>query len=453
MRKIKVFFITLAALMCLLLSGLPALAQPETTFGEGAVADSKVQAATLLKDGQAAEAYELYMRLYRANPEDDEIVLGLARSAAAAGKHNQAIMAYERLINLYPGDAGLYGEIANSYMAINDRPTAEYYMARMNELSGGAASQEELFTALDKMERAYDRFQYRGRVRFGFLYDSNANQGPSTSTMDLGPWRNVIVPDVDSKETFGAYLGADIDMGWRLEPQGSWWLVGDMQAFLRGNTNSDLHDVRAQESQWGRAAVGLRHLSSETLLDFRFKAEVFDYEFYQHISAIGPEAVFLWAATPSVQLITRGGVDRRHYSQDPGRNGAYYWAGQYLRLFMGERNHEVMFGVRYTGGAADRNDYSYNGWEGSLGFNFKLPMELEFSPFISFAQEFYDGPATILEGSDREDDRWRAGAGLTYHITEDWDAELMYQYTNNDSNSPLYDYDQHLITTGLVWKF
>ena len=44
-------------------------------------------------------------------------------------------------------------------------------------------------------------------------------------------------------------------------------------------------------------------------------------------------------------------------------------------------------------------------------------------------------------------------ADLDRSITEDWDAELMYQYTNNDSNSPLYDYDQHLITTGLVWKF
>lgn len=453
MLKTKIFLVSFLALICLLLTNPPAQAQPDTPFGEGAVAESKLQAATLLNEGKVADAYELYMRLYRADPEDDEIVLGLARSAAGAGKHNQAIMAYERLIALYPKDPGLYGEIANSYMALGDRPAAERYMASMNELSGEGVSQEDMAITLDKLERAYDRFQYRGRVRFGFLYDSNANQGPSTSTMSLGPWRNVIVPDVDAKETFGAYLGADIDLGWRLEPDGAWWLVGDVQAFLRGNANDDLHDIRAQESQWGRTAIGLRRLSSETLLDFRVKAEIFDYEFYQHISAIGPEAVFLWAATPSVHLITRGGIDHRDYSRESDRNGAYYWVGQYLRLFMGARNHEAIIGARYTGGSADKGDYSYDGWEGSLSFNFKLPWELELTPFVSFAQEFYDGPATVLENKDRQDDRWRAGSGLTYHLTEDWDVELMYQYTNNDSTSPLYDYDQHLVTTGLAWKF
>ena len=453
MRKLNILTIFFIAALYLALASLPAVAQPRTPYGEGALAESKAQAATLLADGKVMDAYELYMRLFRANPEDDEVVLGLARSAAAAGKHNQAIMAYERLIALYPNESGLYGEIASSYMALGDRAAAERYTTRMNELGGNVTPQEDMSLALDKLERAYDRFQYRGRVRFGVLYNSNANQGPSTSTMDLGDFRNVIVPDADSKATFGAYLGADVDLGWRIQPDGAWWLVGDAQAFLRGNANEDLHDVHAREAQWGRAAVGLRHLSSETLFDFRMKAEIFDYEFYQSVSAFGPEAVFLWAATPSVHLVTRGGVDMRTYSKDSLRNGAYYWLGQYLRLFMGARNHEVMLGARYLGGSADKGDYSYNGWEGSLGFTFKLPWEFELSPFASFTQEFYEGPATILEGEDRQDDRWRAGTGLTYHITEDWDAELMYQYTNNDSTSPLYDYDQHLVTTGLVWKF
>ena len=453
MRILKHALPCLAAFVLVLALCAGAVAQPRTPQGEGAVDEGKAQAATLLEQGKVMDAYEMYMRLFRANPEDDDITLGLARSAAAAGKHNQAVMAYERLLALYPNDPGLHGEIARSYMALGDRATAERYTARMNELSGDkAASQDELTASLDKMERAYDRFQYRGRVRMGVLYDSNANQGPTSSSMSLGNW-DVIVPGASAKETFGAYLGADIDLGWRIEPDGAWWLVGDAQAFMRGNFNDDLHDNHTQTSEWGRIAVGLRRLTSETLLDIRAKAEIFDYEFYQNISAIGPEAVFLWAATPTVHLITRGGLDRRTYSDDPDRNGAYYWAGEYLRLFMGARNHEAMLGVRYIGGSADEGDYSYNGWEGSLGFTFKLPYEFELSPFVAFAQEFYDGPATVLENSDRQDDRWRVGTSLTYHITEAWDAEVLYQYTNNESNSSLYDYDQHLVTMGLAWKF
>lgn len=452
MRKINLIFVSLAAFIFVSVAGLPLHAQADSAFKEGAVSQSKIEAADLLKSGRAMEAYELYSRLYRDNPNDDEVVLGLARSASAAGKYNQSVMAYERLIALYPSDPGLYAEIANDYMALGDRATAERYMAKVRELDA-STSPEQTSLALDNMEKNYSRFQYHGRVRMGLLYDSNANQGPSTSTMDIGAFRDVVVPGVNSKETFGGYLGADIDLGWRTQPDGSWWVVGDAGAFVRGNTNSDLARSHSRESQWGRAALGMRRLSSTTLFDLRVKAEIFDYELYQNISAIGPEAIFLWAATPSVQLITRGGMDKRTYSRDDNRDGVYYWVGEYLRLFAGERNHEIILGVRYLGGVADHGDYSYDGWEGSLGLTLKLPYQFEFSPFISYTQEFYHGPATILESKDREDDRLRTGANLVYHINDDWDAELMYQYTNNDSNSPLYDYDQHLVTTGVVWKF
>lgn len=49
MRKTKIFLVSLLALICL---PLAALAQPDTPFGEGAVAESKLQAATLLKEGR-----------------------------------------------------------------------------------------------------------------------------------------------------------------------------------------------------------------------------------------------------------------------------------------------------------------------------------------------------------------------------------------------------------------
>jgi hypothetical protein len=110
-------------------------------------------------------------------------------------------------------------------------------------------------------------------------------------------------------------------------------VVGDVQTYLRGNANNDLGKVHSRESQWGRAAAGLRRLSAETLPDVRAKAEIFDYEWYQNVAAFGPELTFLWAATPSMQLITRGGIDRRVYSRDHLRDGAY-WTVQINLKFM-----------------------------------------------------------------------------------------------------------------------
>ncbi len=446
------FRAALGSILCLTLSFSAAFAASSTDPTRRTAVDSaKAEAATLLEKGKADQAYALYMRLIREAPDDDAVNLGLARSAAKAGKWNQAVMAYETLLEKYPREAGLYGELANVYMLLGDRESAERSLAVMRSLDG-KTTKAETDKALDTLESRYSRFQAHGKIRAGALYDSNANMGPRSSTMDLGDWR-VKVNDAKGKETFGGYLGADVDMGWRLAQDSAWWIVGDAQGFLRGDTNSDLHDSRSQESQWGRGAAGVRHLTASTLAELRIKAEIFDYEFYQNVAAFGPEGTFLWAVTPSVHLITKGGIDHRVYSQDRLRNGTYGWAGQYLRLFFGLSNHEFVTGARYLGASADRSDYSYNGWEGSARFVFKLPYGFELGPFVSFTQEYYKGPATVLESRDRKDDRWRFGSTLTYRINEAWAVEASYQYTDNNSRSSLYDYDQHFMTLGVAWNF
>ncbi len=451
-RKFPLAALLAAALLVFVtLAALPASAAEDNPARRTAVETGKAEAATLLEQGKAAEAYELYMRLVREAPDDDAINLGLARAATKARRWNQAVMAYEILLEKYPREAGLYGELANVYMLLGDRESAERSLAMMRSLDG-TTSKTQTDAALDLLESRYSRFQAHGKIRAGALYDSNANMGPRSNDLMLGLWP-VHFEDAKKKETFGAYVGADVDLGWRLEQDSAWWLVGDAQGFWRGNTNSDLHDSHSQESQWGRIAGGVRRLTASTLFDARLKAEIFDYEFYQNVLAVGPEATFLWAATPSVQLITRGGLDQRVYSLDSDRNGIYGWLGEYLRLFFGAGNHEFMFGARYLGASPDRSRYGYNGWEASARVLFKLPYGFEFGPHVSFTQEYYNGPATALETNDRRDDRWRLGATLTYRIDEAWSAEASYQYTDNNSKCKLYEYQQHFVSMGLAWSF
>jgi hypothetical protein len=263
----------------------------------------------------------------------------------------------------------------------------------------------------------------------------------------------VTVADAGKKDSFGAYVGADLDFARRFYLDSPWHLVGDVRVFWRGNENSGLDRLKSRESQWGRAAFGLRRLSAQTLAEVRLKGEVFDYELYQHVSAAGPEATFLWAATPGLHLLARGGLDRRVYSRDPGRNGVYGWAGGYLRFFFGAGNHEFLAGGRFLGASAERNAYGYSGWEATARILFKLPYGFELAPSAAYVRENYNGPATILEAEDRRDERLRLGGLLTYRINESWSLELSYQYAKNNSNSDLYDYAQHYVSSGIAWNF
>jgi len=362
------------------------------------------------------------------------------------------VLAYETLLEKYPGEAGLYGELANVYMLLGDREAAERSLAMVRALDG-KSTRQETDKALDVLESRYSDSQVHGKVRAGLQYDSNANLGPASSNLDLGIWR-VRLKDAKAKESFGAYTGAELDLGKRFFRDSSWWLVGDAQGFWRGHENDALHTtMRSQEAQWGRAAVGVRHLTASTLAEVRMKAEIFDYEFYQNVTAYGPEGTFLWAVTPALHLIAKGGLEKRSYSNEYLRDGLFGFAGLYGRVFFGADNHELLVGARYLGANADRRDYGYNGWEGTARFVFKLPHGFELAPFVSYTQEFYNGPATALEAEYRWDSRFKAGLGLTYRINESWSLEAGYQYTRNASTSSLYTYDQHFVNTGVVWSF
>ena len=437
-------------LLYLALSVAPAFAASADSARRVAVDTAKADAAALLEKGESGKAYDLYMRLLREDPDDDTVNLGLARAAAGAKRFSQAVIAYETLLEKYPGEAGLYGELAHVYMLLGDRGSAERSAAMMRSLSGG--SLEDTTRDLDALEERYSLFQVHGTVRAGVLYDSNANLGPRSSSMDLGGWR-VDVKDAEEKESFGAYVGADLDFSRRFYRDSPWHVVADARAFWRGNANSKLNDLHSRESQWGRGAFGLRHMTPTTLTDIRLKAEIFDYEFYQNVSAFGPEASFLWAAHPAVHLITKGGIDRRVYSRDSGRNGAYGWIGEYGRFLFGADNHEFLVGGRFLGASADRNDYGYAGWEGMARLLFKLPHRFELAPFVAYTQENYNGPATALENRDRRDERLRLGSGLTWRVDEFWSLEFNYQYSKNNSNSNFYEYRQHYVSTGIAWNF
>jgi len=439
------------ALLALLLAAPAFAASSSDPARVLALDQGKGEAATLLEKGEDVKAYELYMRLLRLAPDDDEVNLGLARAATRAKRWTQAVLAYETLLEKHPREAGLYGELAHAHMLLGDREAAERSLAMMRSLDG-TSTKAETDKALDILEKRYSDFQVHGKVRLGIQYDSNANLGPASNDLSLGTLQ-VRVGEAKAKESFGAYLAAELDLGKRFYRDSSWWLVGDVQGFWRGHENATLSKTRSKEVHWGRAAVGARHLTASTLIEARMKAEVFDYEFYQNVAAYGPELTLLWAPLPSLHLFVKGGLEQRDYSSDERRNGIFGSAGLYGRVFFGADKHEILLGGRYFGANAKERMYVYDGWEGTARILFKLPYSFELAPFVSYAQEFYKGPATTLEAEDRRDDRLRIGTGLTYRINESWALELGYHYTRNFSNSGLYDYNQHYVHTGVVWSF
>ena len=88
--------IILAAFLLICLIKLPALSAdlPAVTT---ALEQQKALGFEMIQQGDSEGAYELFMRLLREEPADEEINWGLGRAAENLGKYSQSMMAYERM--------------------------------------------------------------------------------------------------------------------------------------------------------------------------------------------------------------------------------------------------------------------------------------------------------------------------------------------------------------------
>ncbi len=450
-------FIFILAIFCCIFSGLAQAEMPQGAKSPAALnafEQASAEGYTLLEQKKFNQAYELFSRLLRDKPQDAAIGLGLARAAVMSGRAAEAERIYKALIIAFPKDAGLLHELAFARHKQEDAQGAQAILARDTKLS---EPKREALLALWGGNKS-ERFVVSGELRTGLLYDSNVNGGPASNEVLLGSW-SLNLTDAKAVETAAFYFGSKVDMGYRLGEKSPWWLVGDLSFFARYNTNNDLDELNLRSSEWGTSSVGFRHVGSKTMLDLRIKGEIFDYDFDQNIAAYGPKATFLFAPTSQIHLITQASYDRRNYSKNDAYDGSYLSAEQYARFFFGD-GHNATIGGRYFTNTADNENYSYDGYEASLSLSFDIPQSISSSkkpiniaPSISYLSQEYDGPATVFEAIKREDERLRVGLGFTLPITDDWDFELKYQYSKNNSNSELYDYDQHSLMTGFAYHF
>jgi hypothetical protein len=234
----------------------------------------------------------------------------------------------------------------------------------------------------------------------------------------------------------------------------SFWLIGDLGMNLRHYDDGRLNDARNQASHYYlRAAGGGRYAIAKTLTDIKLKMEVLDYDMFGYLTAPGVEATFLWAADPRLHLGAAAAADRRTYSEFPALDGAHWSAGGYARIFLDNRNYELIARHTWFGQGAAEKNYGYNGTESMLALVIKRFGRLEITPSVTFGREYYGGPAAPREAAIREDSRISVSADFLYRISRNWAATASYGFTDNKSTSRLYTFEKHLVTMGVNYGF
>lgn len=456
-KTARVFITAILVCVCAFASGEARADVLELPAGRVIVADYLDRARSLLKEGKAEEAWQMLRNLLREEPDNVEVNVLLSQAAFATGRDNQALTAMERLSDLYPDNAALRLALAKAYARAGDEASSAFEMAealRLNPDIANEEQQEDLEKAAKLSARRFDRLMAAGRLSMGFIWDSNATGGLDSLDVELGDYTFRLHEDAEKKSAFGEYVKGNLNWSWRLGDSSPWYLAGDFA--LYGKTyNRDLPSN--QNFTWGRAALGIRHVGAKHMFDLRLKADNVTYDPFESATSAGAEASFVYQLLPDFQLIGRLTGESRNYLEYDGKNGFYWTGGIYGRYQFGEGRHAILAGIKSINADTDEDRFSYNGFEAMLRMDLGLTRKLQFTPFFGWRHsQFHDASTRLTRHygeDDRMDDMLITGCGFTYAWTEHIATEIGWQYIKNNSTSPFYRYDQHQISTGIVFSF
>jgi hypothetical protein len=143
--------------------------------------------------------------------------------------------------------------------------------------------------------------------------------------------------------------------------------------------------------------------------------------------------------------VISGGID---FSEERDRDGTDFRVG-YDHAIEVREGTTLRAGVEHRRYEAEGNEYSHVAYGGRLGLRQQLPWELGLDVEGSYSYEPYrqesSFPVPFSNSAKRRDNFWSARAQLDRPITDWLSVAAYYRYVNDDSNTPVFDYDRNIV--------
>jgi hypothetical protein len=143
------------------------------------------------------------------------------------------------------------------------------------------------------------------------------------------------------------------------------------------------------------------------------------------------------------------------------RDGVQYDVGSEWTWLLEATLTTFRVGGAYTRYEAEGKDWSYDGGRGTVSIIQPLPLRFTLTLDGTFDYLDFDHRSSYLPASEyafgrgpKRRDRVAVGeAELGYAITDWMTLSARYQYTDNDSNTEVFDYDRHIVGGYLTFFF
>jgi len=424
----------------LLCATTPLLAADERLL---AASDIRVQAVRLIEQGQVRQGYDLLKPLHEANPGDIDSAFILGQAALLMNRPGEAATLFRRILAGNPNLPRVRAELGRAYTAMGDVQKALEEFQSV--LSGSPPTQvgdniRKLMAATEAPK------SWNVRLSGAYLQDSNVNAGPSTNSVLMFGLPFQLSSNTressDHGYSFSVGAGHQLDLGRKLS------LHSDAQ--LSTTRYASLSAFNAQILSLSTGPV-LRLDSMIVSAPLLFEYVDIGQAAYSRASGIAPQLRIPVTAALSLNasLVVQA---KSYYVNDGLRDGRVWSAVAGSRYTLGDADF-IQATVRHTV-EGTRRDYLDNH---SNGINFGVYKEVArgLALYLSsgIARSDYAGQEAAYD-TRRRDTQYTVVANLSKELgSGGLSAVLGFNYTRNDSNLSLYDYERKQITLQVSQAF
>jgi hypothetical protein len=405
----------------------------------------------LLDKGQARAAYELG----RQHPGElgspvFDFYFGVA--AVDSGHAGEGVLALERYIANFPGNAQARAELARGYFVLGENARAREEFSEVlkaNPPAAVVANIERYLDAIRARESAY-RTTAGAFLELGLGYDSNINGGVSNANLNVPNLGQITVLPAGVKigSSFAqASAGANI-----VHP-----VAPGVALFGSAGADFRINDTH-QEFEQGNLGVagGASYLREKDLLraSVSFNTLDVDHNRYRDLTAVTGEWTRqfdeLQAGSAFVQYAT---LD--YAGANEPRDSRLYGVGVgYRRAFIGPWRPLLILSASYAQeeNRQDRDDLARDIWSVRAAVSATPAPRWAVSAGATIQRSDYDAP-DLLFATTRRDQYYAADFTASYAFTRRLSVRGELLLSRNASNIELYEYQRDVAAVKVRYEF
>ena len=418
-----------------------------------------LNAHALVKAGKFSEAYQLllpYQTDY-AGDTDYDYLLGIV--ALDSGKPTEAIFALERVLAVNPGHLQARAEIARAYLATGEIAASQQEFETVQQQNPPKEVSATIQKYLDIIatSRSAKATSVQGYIEGVAGYDSNVNSATANSQFAIPAFGGALSSSlsevgVEQSDKFGS-----VATGFNIRHAVSqyWALIGGANFNQRMNSTWDIFDTKSLDGSFGASLTRGDNNYSAML-----QLQSFELDNNRYRNAQGMTAQWQSNLSNSSQASTYLQYTYLSYPDHDLRDADRYVVGaaygrSFASLFM-PTAYVSGYGGKEKERADDRPYLGHTLYGVRMGGELKFSAQTTLLATASIESRKYGGPDPLLyllflvERKDRQSD---VGLGISHALGQYWTVNSNLNYTHNNSNIILNEYDRTVFSIGLRRNF